>query len=154
MVVWQWNCCGTVFVYPQSPHRDNDMIFWIFLLPFLTRFACDIGQSAKISIWVSPEVIKIICGIYWMIGRSTDYFITCYTVLTRPNKVETAAHGCNSWPVQFGLCHSCRFNFLRSISLASVFWTCMPCGKFDVLLGFVQILQDMKKIQCQFLLEK
>ena len=25
--------------------------------------------------------------------RSTDYFITCYTVLTRLNKVETAVHG-------------------------------------------------------------
>ena len=33
----------------------------------------------------------------WMIFRSTDYFITCYTVLTRPNKVETTVHSCNSW---------------------------------------------------------
>ena len=32
-----------------------------------------------------------------MIGRPSDYFITCYTVLTRPNKVGTAVHGCNSW---------------------------------------------------------
>ena len=32
-----------------------------------------------------------------MISRSTDYFITYYTVLTRPNKVKTAVHGCNSW---------------------------------------------------------
>ena len=34
-----------------------------------------------------------------MISQSTDYFITCYTVLTRPNKVEafyvvSALHHC------------------------------------------------------------
>ena len=66
-----------------------------FLLSFVTRFACDIGQSAKISIWIFSEVINI-CR-QWMIGRPSDYFITCYTVLTRPNKVGTAVHGCNSW---------------------------------------------------------
>ena len=32
-----------------------------------------------------------------MIDRSTDFFFTCYTVLTRPNKVETAVRGCYSW---------------------------------------------------------
>ena len=26
------------------------------------------------------------------ISRPADYFITCYTVLTRPNKVETGVH--------------------------------------------------------------
>ena len=31
------------------------------------------------------------------IGRPVIYFITCNTVLTRPNKVETAIQGCNSW---------------------------------------------------------
>ena len=40
--------CVTVFVCPQSPYRNNDMIFWNFLLSFDTHFACDIGQSAKI----------------------------------------------------------------------------------------------------------
>ena len=34
---------------------------------------------------------------YMDISRPADYFMTCYTVLTRPNKVETAVHGCNSW---------------------------------------------------------
>ena len=31
------------------------------------------------------------------ISRPADYFIACYTVLMRPNKVETAVHGCNCW---------------------------------------------------------
>ena len=41
-----------------------------------------------------------------MISRSTDYYITCYIVLTRPNKVEIAVHGCNSWLSVWTL--SCR----------------------------------------------
>ena len=44
---------------------------------------------------------------YMDISRPADYFITCYTVLTRPNKVETAVHGCNSWLSVWTL--SCRF---------------------------------------------
>ena len=34
---------------------------------------------------------------YMDISRTAVYFMTCYTVLTRPNKFETAVHGCNSW---------------------------------------------------------
>ena len=30
---------------------------------------------------------------YIDVSRPADYFIACYTVLTRPNKVETAVHG-------------------------------------------------------------
>ena len=33
----------------------------------------------------------------WPVHQPLNYFITCYTVLTRPNKFETAVHGCNSW---------------------------------------------------------
>ena len=62
-------------------------MFWIFLLSFVTRFAICKNLS---FIWSSPSAL-------WMISQSTDYFIACYTVLTRPNKVETAVHGCNSW---------------------------------------------------------
>ena len=29
------------------------------------------------------------------ISRPAEYFTACYTVLKRPNKVETAVHGCN-----------------------------------------------------------
>ena len=32
---------------------------------------------------------------YMDVSQPTDHFIACYTVLTRPNKVETAVHGCN-----------------------------------------------------------
>ena len=87
-----------------------------FLLSFATRLACDTaGQSAKMWIWVSSEAITI--------GRSTDYFITYYTVLTRPYKVETVscrprlqflALNLDSYHVIVSL------SFLRSISLASL----------------------------------
>ena len=53
-----------------------------------------------------------------MISRSANYFITCYTVQTRPNKIETAVHGCNSW---LSVCPVCPLIFPRSISLASLY---------------------------------
>lgn len=73
------------FGCPQSPKSDND---GFFLLSSFTGFACDIGNLEKVWISVSFEVIAN-C-IQCMIGRLTDYFITCNTLLTRPNKVNTA----------------------------------------------------------------
>ena len=32
---------------------------------------------------------------YMDVSQPADHFIACYTVLTRPNKIETAVHGCN-----------------------------------------------------------
>ena len=32
---------------------------------------------------------------YMDVSQPDDHFIACYTVLTRPNKVETAVHGCD-----------------------------------------------------------
>ena len=93
-----------------------------FQLSLVTRFACDIGQLARIWIWVSSEVITILSE-YMDISRQAEYFIACYTVLTRPNKVETAVHR----PVailgfQFGLYYVVApLSFVRSISLASLF---------------------------------
>ena len=40
------------------------------------------------------------------ISRPADYFITCYTVVTRPNNFETAVNDCNSWLLVWTL--SCR----------------------------------------------
>ena len=38
------------------------------------------------------------------ISLPAEYLIACYTVLMRPNKVETAVYVCNCW-LQFGLYH-------------------------------------------------
>ena len=38
-------------------------------------------------------------------NRLAEYFTACYTLLKRPNKVETAVHGCN---LAFSLNCSCR----------------------------------------------
>ena len=52
-------------------------------------------------------------------GWSVDQLIiSCYTVLTRPNKIETAVHDSNSW---LSVCPVCPLSFPRSISLASLF---------------------------------
>ena len=34
---------------------------------------------------------------YMDISLPAEYVIACYTVLMRPNKVETAVYGCNCW---------------------------------------------------------
>ena len=64
-----------------------------------------------------------------MISRSTDYFITCYTVLTRPNKVQTAVHVAIVG-FQFGLYHIVvPLSFLRGISLTSLFSNYLHIGR-------------------------
>ena len=67
-----------------------------FQLSLVTRFACDIGQLARIWIWVTSEVITILVSTM-DISRTADYFIACYTVLMRLSKVETAVHCCKCW---------------------------------------------------------
>ena len=44
------------------------------------------------------------------ISRPADYFIACYTALMRPNKVETAVHGCNCWLSVWTLSRRCPVN--------------------------------------------
>ena len=61
------------------------------------------------------------------ISRPAEYFIACYTVLKRPNKVETAVHGCNCWLSVWTLDHVIApLSFLHSISLASLFPILLP----------------------------
>ena len=91
--------CGTVCVCLQFSYRRNDMIFCI-------QFSyCPLSRVLHVTLanWQrfgfefhlrsSPSAFS---G-YMDISRPADYFITCYTMPTRPNKVETAVHGCNSW---------------------------------------------------------
>ena len=64
-----------------------------FLLSFVTRFACDVGQrfGFEFHLRSSPSAYSGFVNI----SRPAEYFTACYTVLKRPNKVETAVHGCN-----------------------------------------------------------
>ena len=39
----------------------------------------------------SPSAYSVFANI----SRPAEYFTACYTMLKRPNKVETAVHGCN-----------------------------------------------------------
>ena len=41
------------------------------------------------------------------VSQPADYFTTCYTVLMRPNKVETAVLGCNLWLSVWTLSYCC-----------------------------------------------
>ena len=93
------------FVCPQLPYRGNDMIIWIFPIVPCHAFCMwhwPIGRSLDLSfIWGHHHLSE-----YMDISRPTEYFIACYTVLTRPNNVETAVHGCNCWLSVWTL--SCR----------------------------------------------
>ena len=48
-----------------------------------------------------------------LFNSSSDHFITCFTLMTRANKVETAVHGCNSWLLVWTL--SCRCSVKLSV---------------------------------------
>ena len=78
---------------------------------------------------------------YMDISRPADYFIACYTVLTRPNKVETAVHGCSSWLSVWTLPCRCPVSFLRCISLASLF-TILPKSISFVSVPFLVLMID------------
>ena len=51
------------------------------------------GFGSEFHLRSSPSAFSRFANI----SRPADYFTTCYTVPTRPKKVETAVHGCNSW---------------------------------------------------------
>ena len=72
-------------------------------------FSCCLLSCGLHVTWVNLQKFGwgfITICIKWMISQSTDYFITCYTALTRSIWVATAVHSCNSWLSVWTL--SCR----------------------------------------------
>ena len=69
---------------------------------------CPLICSCRLSCWLIAgfEVITICISGYMDISQPAYFFITCYAVLTKPNRVETAVHGCNCWLSVWTL--SCR----------------------------------------------
>ena len=68
-----------------------------FLLSLVTRFACDIGQLAKIWIWASSEVITI-C-IKWVLRISVDQLNTSqlWRDPTRSKQLSTVTIWLSVW---------------------------------------------------------
>ena len=85
-----------LFTFICLPYHGNDMIIWIFPIVPCHAFCMwhwPIGKVFDSSfIWGHHHLSE-----YMDISRPTEYFIACYTVLTRPNKVETAVHSCSCW---------------------------------------------------------
>ena len=84
------------------------MIFWIFpVVLFFCHAFCNVTLANlqkfgfEFRLRSSPFAFS-----GWSVDRQADFFIACYTVLTRPNKVKTALQGCNSWLSVWTL--SCR----------------------------------------------
>ena len=144
-MVWPWFSCGTVCVCPQLPYRGNDMVIWIFPAIVPCHAFClrhwPIGKDLDLSfIWGHHHLSE-----YMDISRPSENFIACYTVLTRPNKVETAVHGCNSWlsvwtlscrcPVKLStwyqpciVCYSVYFWLIRSFTDPTFIGSIFVCG--------------------------
>ena len=72
----------------------NSMIFWIFPVVHCHAFCM---WHWPIWIWLSAEVITICLWWVWKNSQPADYFITCYTMLSRHKNVETTVHGGNFW---------------------------------------------------------
>ena len=98
-MIWPCFFCGTVFDCPQSPYRDNDIlddILYFSYCPFSCVLLVTLANLQKswfeVHLRSSPSAFR---------GSSADQpttsLLACNTVLTRPNKVETAVQGCNSW---------------------------------------------------------
>ena len=68
------------------------------------------------------------------IGRSADYFIACYTVLTRAKKLETAVHGCSSWLSVWTLSCRCPVKLFYVVSALHHCLTCLTFCLFNPLL--------------------
>ena len=84
----------------QFPYRGNDMIFWIFPIVHCHAFCMWHWPRFGFGFHLrSPpsafSLFSVFSGYEWSVDQLHDQS-TCYTVLTRPNKVETAVHGCNS----------------------------------------------------------
>ena len=85
-MVWLWFSCGTVCVCPQfSLSRQRHGILDFSYCPLSTRFACDIGQLARIWIWVPSEVITILVGLCLKktLGSARLTYEELLTVLTK-----------------------------------------------------------------------
>ena len=84
-------------VCPQFPYRGKDTIFWINFsycpLPCVLHATLANWQrfGFEFHLRSSPSAYSGFVNI----SRPAEYFTACYTVLKRPNKVETAVHGCN-----------------------------------------------------------
>ena len=114
------------FVCPQFPYRGNDTIFWIFPIVPCHAFCMwhwPIGKDLDLSfIWGHHHLHLV--GLWISVNPGSQpaaYFTACFTVLKRPNKVETAVHGCNLAFSLDSIVSLPLLSFRCSISLASLF---------------------------------
>ena len=81
----------------------STLIFWIFPIVPCHAFCMwhwPVGKDLDLSfIWGHHHLSECM-----NISRPAEYFIACYTVLMRPNRVETTVYGCKCW-LQFELYH-------------------------------------------------
>ena len=105
-MVWPCIYYGTVFVCPQLPYRDSEMIF---SLDFTT---CLRSRFLHVAL-ANPQTFG--CEFYLMslpcefsrqsVHKSVVLIFLLQTLLTRPNQVETAVHNAAILGFQFRFHH-------------------------------------------------
>lgn len=93
-MVWPCIFCGTVFVYPQSPYHDSDMIFW--LLRIVRGYA--FVTSTDPQKFGFESHLRSYCHVHLVDDRSTGsrllYFLL---LLQRADETQLGGNSCPRW---------------------------------------------------------
>ena len=130
-MVWPWFSCGAVCLSAVTLSRQPRDILDFPIVPChaFCMWHWPIGKDLDLSfIWGHHHLSE-----YMYVSRQAEYFIACCTVLTRPNKGETAVHGCNCWlsvwtlscrcPVKLFFLHHC----LRLLNISCIIYELTAC---------------------------
>ena len=94
-MVWPWFSCGTVCLSAVSLSRQWHDILDFSYCPLSRVLHVTLanwqGFGFEFHLGSSPSAFSGFVNI----SQPAAYFTACYTVLKRPNMVETAVHGCN-----------------------------------------------------------
>ena len=112
LYIFTWFCpcfqCKDSSAYPHLPYRDSDMIFQILCL--LSH-----GHALRVAVfnWQAFEFEPIRIAITTSM-RLVALFCIAYTLLKRPNQVETAVQSLHFWLSVWTLSCRCHVKFFIS----------------------------------------
>ena len=94
-MVWPWFSCGTVFLSAVSLSQQWNDILDFSYCPLSRVLHVTLANWQRFGFEFHLGSPPSAFSGFVNISQPAAYFTACYTVLKRPNKVETAVHGCN-----------------------------------------------------------